>query len=160
MTNELQYGRKWTKVADLGCLYFNQMRKNKYFLTLIAVLTTTWKVTTENDLGQTDVFKVKVLQEQSAKRPEESLLEKSTKIGGRIWGHSLLLSSYSWLGRSKNNDSLKNRTWGQKDKRQGTLKSFSFFLWKYKEDNIPAFFMGLVLQEWNNGKELFFNKLT
>ena len=127
MTNELQYGRKWTKVADLGCLYFNQMRKNKYFLTLIAVLTTTWKVTTENDLGQTDVFKVKVLQEQSAKRPEESLLEKSTKIGGRIWGHSLLLFSYSLLGISKNNDSLKNRIWGQKDKRQGTLKSFSFF---------------------------------
>ncbi len=58
--------------------------RNKYFLTLIAVLTTTWKVITDNDLGQTDVFKVTVLQEQSANRPEESLLEKSTKIGGRI----------------------------------------------------------------------------
>ena len=101
--------------------------RNKYFLTLIAVLTTTWKVITDNDLGQTDVFKVTVLQEQSANRPEESLLEKSTKIGGRIWGHSLLLFSYSLLGISKNNDSLKNRIWRQKDKRQGTLKSFSFF---------------------------------
>ena len=58
--------------------------KNKYLPTLIAVLTTTWKVITDNDLGQTDVFKVTVLQEQSANRPEESLLEKSTKIGGRI----------------------------------------------------------------------------
>ena len=135
--------------------------RNKYFLTLIAVLTTTWKVITDNDLGQTDVFKVTVLQEQSANRPEESLLEKSTKIGGRIWGHSLLLFSYSLLGISKNNDSLKNRIWRQKDKRQGALKSFSFFLWKYKEDNIPAFFMGLVLQEWNIAKIIsrrkFFN---
>ena len=146
-----QENDKWTaiwKEMDESCGPWMSLlqsdERNKYFLTLIAVLTTTWKVITDNDLGQTDVFKVTVLQEQSANRPEESLLEKSTKIGGRIWGHSLLLFSYSLLGISKNNDSLKNRIWRQKDKRQGTLKSFSFFLWKYKEDNIPAFFMGLV----------------
>ena len=122
---------------------FTSIKWGKTNISLIAVLTTTWKVTTENDLGQTDVFKVKVLQEQSAKRPEESLLEKSTKIGGRIWGHSLLLSSYSWLGRSKNNDSLKNRTWGQKDKRQGTLKSFSFF-----SENIKKITSQHFLWDW------------
>ena len=129
-----QENDKWTaiwKEMDESCgprmSLLQSDERNKYFLTLIAVLTTTWKVITDNDLGQTDVFKVTVLQEQSANRPEESLLEKSTKIGGRIWGHSLLLFSYSLLGISKNNDSLKNRIWGQKDKRQGTLKSFSFF---------------------------------
>ena len=129
-----QENDKWTaiwKEMDESCgprmSLLQSDERNKYFPTLIAVLTTTWKVITDNDLGQTDVFKVTVLQEQSANRPEESLLEKSTKIGGRIWGHSLLLFSYSLLGISKNNDSLKNRIWGQKDKRQGTLKSFSFF---------------------------------
>ena len=46
---------------------------------------------------------------------------------------------------------------GHGDKRtkdKGHWKA-SLFLWKYKEDNIPAFFMELVLQEWNKAKIIF-----